>query len=178
LSEHQIFRHDKLNVFHGKLCQVRMTSSVAEDSKSAPVHFFIRKLPSLQTKFAIITPIQIPMKTLYLSCLKIQRQIFRISVNIWPSAFSQKRKKKKTRSQGNTHRRDRSIATAHIVPIICYVFSHGRLLEGFVHVYMFYFNTVKSKSLTYTIIQSPIWTHARTPYLYEHLRETEPAAAN
>ena len=36
-------------------------------------------------------------------------------------------------------------------------------------------NTVQTQTLTYTCTHSPLWTHTRTPYPYEHLRETEPA---
>jgi hypothetical protein len=35
-------------------------------------------------------------------------------------------------------------------------------------------NTVQTQALIYTRIHSPLWTHTRTPYPYEHLRKTEP----
>ena len=41
--------------------------------------------------------------------------------------------------------------------------------------HQFFFNTIHAQVLLYTRIHSPLWRHTRTPYPYEHLRETEPA---
>jgi len=40
---------------------------------------------------------------------------------------------------------------------------------------LLFFNTVQTQALIHTRIHSPLWTHTRTPYPYEHLRKTEPA---
>jgi hypothetical protein len=40
---------------------------------------------------------------------------------------------------------------------------------------MFFLENYTMQTLINTYIHSPLWRHARTPYLYEHLRETEPA---
>jgi hypothetical protein len=47
-------------------------------------------------------------------------------------------------------------------------------LHGYI-IFFFLRNTVQTQALIYTRIHSPLWTHTRTPYLYEHLRKTESA---
>jgi hypothetical protein len=41
-------------------------------------------------------------------------------------------------------------------------------------IWSFFRNTVQTQAPTYTHIHSPLSTHTRTPYLYEHVRKTEP----
>jgi hypothetical protein len=50
----------------------------------------------------------------------------------------------------------------------------GILSLSFYWIFFFSRNTVQTHTLTYTCIYSPLWTHTRTPYPYEHLRKTEP----
>ena len=40
---------------------------------------------------------------------------------------------------------------------------------------IFLWNTIQTQTLTYTCTYSPLWTHTRTAYPYEHLRLTESA---
>lgn len=63
-SELLVFRHDKSNVFHDKLCSPRTASLVGEHGKFTSVYFFAGKLPCLQTKIAILVSINCHEKCL------------------------------------------------------------------------------------------------------------------
>ena len=62
-----------------------------------------------------------------------------------------------------------------ISKILKYSKTDKKYFCGFFGVHLLFFNTVQMQALTYTRIHSPLWTHTRTPYPYEHLRKTEPA---
>ena len=66
-----------------------------------------------------------------------------------------------------------SVRTAR-VPARTFGIYPGPLL--YIQILFFYFwAPVQTQAFIYTRIHSPLWTHTRTPYPYEHLREIEPA---
>jgi hypothetical protein len=59
-----------------------------------------------------------------------------------------------------------------LMACIFLIFTAFRIL--YIPSIVFFRNALQTEALTYTRIHSPLWTHACTPYPYEHLWKTEP----